>query len=731
MISFRPFITTTILYHKIMKHFKTTLMWVGLLWFHSLDGSKVRECIDQWLALIGKYIRTKGLAWTIRRIKLLRLVVTRYLSGSPLLVVNEIVGLRDGFPKCIWFLKELVDSQDPAKLRFVMTLLVISRAMVCEATPDYSSITAEFTGTRLKIDPDFVTKFVSDFKLELFRPVWSREIFFFSMKGGPLGHPVLTAIHCLSLFDGPIWAAIVNIIGIPGAEYLKSVLMSYRKILNWELVNKKVESLSKLGYNLSDLPLRRLSIVQDPELKARIVGIVDWITQVILEPLSVQVFDLLRTIPQDRTFTQDPHIRKVEGSKFHSLDLSNATDRFPITVQTQLLAEMLGGAYACGWESLLTRKGFAAPNGETLFYKVGQPIGARSSWAMFTLSHHLVVQYAAYLEGLYPFSDYILLGDDIVITNDRVAAKYVELMTELGVGISPFKSHVSDTTYEFAKRWFHHGVEVTGFPLNSVLSTIANPLELYSAVRTWVLRGATPIGFMDSVDCVCRLYEALKYSDRKVRYIRGLLLSFRFTLRNLKSFNYDEVRSFFANATIDHEGYVIPASETMLESEFSRVSSAVVDGTIMGLVRKLRLYQSELETIVASTLELHDQPSNIDTSKVPLRDAILNSVIALVELGNNVSVWEDLLPLLEITTVVDLDQLGKGKRRSVVLLYRLSTFGRGLYNQLKFEPDFIPNITQNFRIKKAVLDLKRGIEKSTKRGLVWACMESIKGVIYS
>jgi hypothetical protein len=289
---------------------------------------------------------------------------------------------------------------------------------------------------------------------------------------------------------------------------------------------------------------------------------------------------------------------------------------------------------------------------------------------------------------------------------------------------------VSETTYEFAKRWFHHGVEVSGFPLNSVLSTVKSPIELYTAVRTWVLRGATPIAFMDSVDCVCRLYEALRYSDRKIRYIRGLLLSFRFTLRNLSQFNYDEVRSFFADATIDHEGYVIPASETMLEVEFSRVSSAVVDGTIMGLVRKLRLYQAELDTIVASTLQLHDQPSNIDTSIVPLRDAILNSVIVLVELGNNISVWEDLLPLLSITTVVDLDQLGKGKRRSTVLLYRLSTFGRGLYNQLKFEPDFIPNITQNFRIKKAVLDLKRGIEKSTKRGLVWATMESIKGVIY-
>jgi hypothetical protein len=603
--------------------------------------------------------------------------------------------------------------------------------MVCEAKPDYSSITAEFTGTRLTLDPDFVKKFVSDFNLVLVRPEWSRELFFFSMKGGPLGHPVLTAIHCLSLFDGPMWAAMVHMVGMPGAEYLKSILMRYRKVVDWTIITKKVEALSKIGYSLTGLPLRRLSIVQDPELKARIVGIVDWITQVLLQPLSVQLFNLLRSIPQDRTFTQDPRIRKVEGSRFHSLDLSNATDRFPLAVQKQLLAEMLGPAYAEAWASLLVRQGFATPSGDTIFYKVGQPMGARSSWAMFTLSHHLLVQYAAFLVGVYPFKDYILLGDDIVITNDAVAAKYVELMTELGVGISPYKSHVSETTYEFAKRWFHNGVEVTGFPLNSVVSTITKPLELYTAVRTWVLRGSIPIGFMDSVECVRQLYVALKYPERKLRAIENLLWTFRFTLRNLASFNHDEVRAFFANATKDHEEYVIPASETMLELEFSRASSAVVDGTIMGLVRKLRLYQGKLDEIVMSTLQTHELPSNFDTSGIPLRDAVLNSVYQLVAIGDKVSVWEDLLPLLEITTVIDLDQLGKGKRRSVVLLYRMSTFGKGLYNQLKFEPDFIPNITQNFRIKKSVLDLKRGIEKTTKRGLLYVTMESIKGVIYS
>jgi hypothetical protein len=62
------------------------------------------------------------------------------------------------------------------------------------------------------------------------------------------------------------------------------------------------------------------------------------------------------------------------------------------------------------------------------------------------------VQFSAYLEGVYPFSHYILLGDDIVIYNDKVAKRYMKIMKSLGVELSPNKSHVSFDTYEFAKR---------------------------------------------------------------------------------------------------------------------------------------------------------------------------------------------------------------------------------------------------------------------------------------
>jgi len=95
---------------------------------------------------------------------------------------------------------------------------------------------------------------------------------------------------------------------------------------------------------------------------------------------------------------------------------------------------------------------FTGPDGQTLHYAVGQPMGAKSSWAMFTLSHHLVVQTAAYKAGFGMFNGYILLGDDIVINHDRVALEYLKIIRGLGVEVSVNKTHTSFTTYEFAKR---------------------------------------------------------------------------------------------------------------------------------------------------------------------------------------------------------------------------------------------------------------------------------------
>jgi len=85
-------------------------------------------------------------------------------------------------------------------------------------------------------------------------------------------------------------------------------------------------------------------------------------------------------------------------------------------------------------------------------------MGAYSSWAMLALTHHLLVQIAAIRAGAVPlgtwFTEYAVLGDDLVIADKRVADSYLQLLKEMGMEVNLYKSLLSDTgrCLEFAKR---------------------------------------------------------------------------------------------------------------------------------------------------------------------------------------------------------------------------------------------------------------------------------------
>lgn len=63
----------------------------------------------------------------------------------------------------------------------------------------------------------------------------------------------------------------------------------------------------------------------------------------------------------------------------------------------------------------------------------------------------------------------MILGDDIVIRDCNLAREYKSIMSDLGVGISPEKTHISSNMFEFAKRWYRNGVEISGIPFKGFL----------------------------------------------------------------------------------------------------------------------------------------------------------------------------------------------------------------------------------------------------------------------
>lgn len=234
--------------------------------------------------------------------------------------------------------------------------------------------------------------------------------------------------------------------------------------------------------------LGRLSFVYEPG-KIRVVAMVDCFTQWLLYPLHRFIFDkILRVIPQDGTYKHIAPVEKLIGvmrerglSECFSYDLSAATDRLPVSIQELLLRVFTSVDFAFHWRKLLTERDYALPSDyikrygrkglNSVRYAVGQPMGAYSSWAMLALTHHAIVQFAAFRTKRFSgwFDLYAVLGDDIVIGDRYVAAQYVEIMDTLGVKIGFSKSIVSkNLSIEFAKRFYYRGVEVTPLPLVGV-----------------------------------------------------------------------------------------------------------------------------------------------------------------------------------------------------------------------------------------------------------------------
>jgi hypothetical protein len=171
--------------------------------------------------------------------------------------------------------------------------------------------------------------------------------------------------------------------------------------------------------------LGKLGLKDEAAGKIRVFAMVDPFTQWLLRPLHKFLFKKLKNIPMDGTFDQlKPLTRVPFGLKpLYSFDLSAATDRLPVSLQEKILSHAFGDRFAFLWKTLLVGRPYSLRDRDgkyhSLTYAVGQPMGALSSWAMLALTHHFIVQCAAWQTGITPktalFDEYAVLGDDIVI----------------------------------------------------------------------------------------------------------------------------------------------------------------------------------------------------------------------------------------------------------------------------------------------------------------------------
>jgi hypothetical protein len=508
-------------------------------------------------------------------------LVFKYLAGTPEHISIGVVVSIDprGLPKLIpLYLRLLIVAGDKIAIAACLFALDVGRMYVYAGPDSTSSITEKpsissdditLFATWVPIISSCVSvpeikknnysgSFVNEDKSE-YVTILGLVKYFFTNKVGPNGHALLS-----SVFDS---------IALTRDPVLFGLFTSYCEIIgnhNLPIIVRRMSALTEAVISsLSDMfdiytPKFRngkIGRVYTANGKCRLVAIPSYFIQIIFKPIHLLIFSILRRLPTDCTFDQEAGVQRIVdigGSDLRSYDLSSATDRLPLSVQIPVVSVL---AVWCGfdantasrlatvWANIIRSIDFVLlPRVKTnkekvVRYRCGHPMGTYSSWAVFTLSHHFLVQMCAYFallgfkpgdgspqlpQGItmtltesmvrlfrrlsrsfqqtQPRSDhplftskgwylrYQLLGDDIVLfcSTDyerSVADWYFFFCNLIGVKINPAKGFSSTNgSFEFAKRFVRGGVH-----LNTIYwgewNISLNPFDITSRVRKMLDRG--------------------------------------------------------------------------------------------------------------------------------------------------------------------------------------------------------------------------------------------------
>jgi len=418
--------------------------------------------------------KSRGIHNALKIMKTARQVFLQYVNGTPVRVTDIPLGIaKNGMPKFLQGLENLLNGEERLEiLRLTLTLLSLTKIITQKSEPNYTPITTEYTGEDLFILEYELRSLLPQILQNRKVPSWNE--YHMSLKRGPnKGLAIHDALTDLSvLYSTEIYKDVVFLGG-------PNITDSLEKRLKPQFMVK------------GSGEIRRLTSFPDKEGKVRNICIADYWTQTVLKPFHEDLMETLKTFKADRTFSQGDLTYLLNEREFYNFDLSDATDRFPLSVQKFVMEHLYNSDVAESWSRVLVTLPFKTQKGSYVHYRTGQPLGLYSSWPAFSLSHHVIVQLAANRAGhALPFERYALLGDDIVICDKDTAHNYQDLMVNtLGVQISPLKTVVGPKILSFASRYFYEGKEISPFTLSGLVESSKDPSQLAELLRTMFNHG--------------------------------------------------------------------------------------------------------------------------------------------------------------------------------------------------------------------------------------------------
>lgn len=207
----------------------------------------------------------------------------------------------------------------------------------------------------------------------------------------------------------------------------------------------------------------KISYIQEPGFKLRAVANPFRVHQIILEPLKQRIMRKLERLPSDCTHDQKEgalwaQSKLREGRTVHAVDLSDATNNIPFAPQIMTLVldlqldiqdkttnDLISYFVECSRDEWIT------PEGKTIRWSRGQPLGLGPSFGSFALWHNRLLNlcHRAVKSDLDINDSFRVVGDDVVIACDATHKQYRKCLKHMDIPVSEAKCISSNKCTEF------------------------------------------------------------------------------------------------------------------------------------------------------------------------------------------------------------------------------------------------------------------------------------------
>jgi hypothetical protein len=384
------------------------------------------------------------------------------------------------------------DVQRPKLYQVLMTLLYQTRIVEGLVDMDLSSIEGDYQPISEEILKSFETYVSEKLKswklnpenLEKYNKVNLNNISGYRVnlkKNGPNGVPKIESAsrEASCLRKSKLWGPFTRLCDELGITHLSSYV-------------DNLSTVHCLEYPEDDqsVRLRVLAPVPDSDFKTRVVAVVDFWTQLSLEPVRAWVQLVTEKLFKETNFT-DSHDRgfntmvefqkkclnkeipegctealQIEKLKF--FDFVSWTDRYHRDLQKITVGHLISGRFAEAWAQLVVHCSWNVPQFKrTIKYSQGQGMGTNGSFDIATLTDHLFINWVYDTQvksGYIPNGNrcYGKVGDDLWIYDptDVFEKAYSDINLEINLAKSKTFCELGSVG-EFCSRLSLNGTDVS------------------------------------------------------------------------------------------------------------------------------------------------------------------------------------------------------------------------------------------------------------------------------